>query len=163
MRRASLVAQKILQPDTWQQPQLGLLTSSACATTRRDISISQSVETHTESTQREDSKKQSAAVQADQKRNMSASAVGSLRERLKDGPELGDFIRNHTMDTTYSVYAPKPKVRPVVDVFWGGWSIWRCGSLHHLDEVGMLVHWWWWWMPECSLLVLDHADTLLVM
>jgi hypothetical protein len=37
-----------------------------------------------------------------------STALGALKERLKEGPELGDFIRNNV--DQYSVYAPKPKV-----------------------------------------------------
>ena len=40
-------------------------------------------------------------------RHMS-TGLGGLRERLKDGPDLGDFV-NGNLDE-YSVYAPKPKV-----------------------------------------------------
>ena len=40
----------------------------------------------------------------------SAAALGALRDRLRSGPDLGDFIRGEDL-SDYSVYAPKPKVR----------------------------------------------------
>lgn len=40
----------------------------------------------------------------------SAAAVSALRDRLTNGPDLGDFIRGTDL-SDYSVYAPKPKER----------------------------------------------------
>lgn len=45
-----------------------------------------------------------------------AGAVAALRERLQAGPELGDFI-NGTDLSSYSVYAPKPRVWLAFDPF----------------------------------------------
>ena len=46
------------------------------------------------------------------------AAVDALRQRLAEGPGLGDFISGSIPEEGYSVYAPKPKVRACAGGLW---------------------------------------------
>lgn len=114
---ASILRRKVLQSACQPTCALGKESNVSPLTgiVRSVFSVVSSVEDSLHGNhQSENSKNQDAAMA----RPMS-TALGVLKERLKEGPELGDFIRNNV--DQYSVYAPKPKVsRSLALCFFNG-------------------------------------------
>jgi len=133
---AWIFRRKVLQSACQPTCALGKETSNISPLTGIVRSLFSDVSTSAENSlhgnhQSENNKNRDAATA----RPMS-TALGALKERLKEGPELGDFIRNNV--DQYSVYAPKPKVSKIAgDVILlegrvEGFSEWcsaLCGSV----------------------------------